>query len=138
MQRGFIRGPCTCSALPDDPVSKFGLGRCRPGVAPLLAARHSLGFILSCRLPATPSLAQAGRRYHDPLPHRNLLLLSLAASFAGGQRCAMLRHAVLCCLLIVLPAVALLCCRHPQCCPRFFASAVSSACLQLQTCRCRP
>lgn len=35
-----------------------------------------------CRPPAPP---QTGRRYHDPLPHRNLLLLALAASYAGGR-----------------------------------------------------
>lgn len=30
-------------------------------------------------------MATSGRRHHDPLPHRNLLLLSLAASY-GGER----------------------------------------------------
>ncbi|KAL4420121.1 hypothetical protein ABPG77_000292 [Micractinium sp. CCAP 211/92] len=29
------------------------------------------------------NMSVVGRRYHDPLPHRNLLLLSLAASFAA-------------------------------------------------------
>lgn len=29
------------------------------------------------------NLATSGHRYHDPLPHRNMLLLSLAASFAA-------------------------------------------------------
>lgn len=34
------------------------------------------------------NMATAGRRYHDPLPHRNLLLLSLAASFAADSGAA--------------------------------------------------
>ncbi|KAL4419973.1 hypothetical protein ABPG75_007071 [Micractinium tetrahymenae] len=31
------------------------------------------------------NMSVAGKRYHDPLPHRNLLLLSLAASFAADS-----------------------------------------------------